>query len=62
MQDPRINWICNPVHKHREQRGLTGAGKSYRGLRAKGHKAHKIRPSKRASWKKRNGLSLLRYR
>ncbi|PPS01801.1 hypothetical protein GOBAR_AA18843 [Gossypium barbadense] len=24
--DPRINWICNPVHKHRELRGLTSAG------------------------------------
>lgn len=21
--DHRINWICNPVHKHRELRGLT---------------------------------------
>ncbi|CAN4099682.1 unnamed protein product [Withania somnifera] len=28
--DPRINWICNPVHKHRELRGLTSAGKKYR--------------------------------
>ncbi|KAF2315824.1 hypothetical protein GH714_040366 [Hevea brasiliensis] len=26
--DPRINWICNPVHKHRELRGLTSAGRS----------------------------------
>ncbi|KAF2313110.1 hypothetical protein GH714_009302 [Hevea brasiliensis] len=25
--DPRINWLCNPVHKHRELRGLTSAGK-----------------------------------
>ncbi|SBS81228.1 60S ribosomal protein L15, putative [Plasmodium ovale curtisi] len=24
---PNINWICNPVHKHRELRGLTSAGK-----------------------------------
>jgi len=30
-QDSRINWICNPVHKHRELRGLTSAGKKYRG-------------------------------
>merc|ERR1712224_201271 len=22
--DPRINWICNPTHKHREMRGVTG--------------------------------------
>merc|ERR1712141_37931 len=31
--DARMNWICNPVHKHREIRGLTGAGKKYRGLK-----------------------------
>merc|ERR1711869_182797 len=30
--DPRLNWICNPTHKHRELRGLTSAGKKYRGL------------------------------
>ena len=24
--DPRINWICKPVMKHRELRGLTAAG------------------------------------
>ncbi|XP_022756181.1 60S ribosomal protein L15-like [Durio zibethinus] len=45
--DPRINWICNPVHKHRELRGLTSAGKKYRGLRGKGHLHHKARPSRR---------------
>ncbi|GLC34597.1 60S ribosomal protein L15 [Pleodorina starrii] len=60
--DARINWLCNPVHKHRELRGLTAAGKNYRGLRAKGHKASKTRPSKRASWKRRNSLSLRRFR
>jgi hypothetical protein len=26
-RDPRINWICDPVHKRRETRGLTAAGK-----------------------------------
>jgi hypothetical protein len=26
-RDARINWICDPVHKRREARGLTGAGK-----------------------------------
>nr|GMC84402.1 60S ribosomal protein L15-like [Ipomoea batatas] len=26
--DPRINWLCNPVHKHRELRGLTSARKN----------------------------------
>ncbi|KAL9256888.1 Large ribosomal subunit protein eL15-like protein [Drosera capensis] len=38
--DPRINWTCNPVHKHRELRGLTSAGKKYRGLRGRGHLHH----------------------
>jgi large subunit ribosomal protein L15e len=60
--DPRINWIANPVHKHRELRGLTSAGKKYRGLRGKGHNHHKARPSRRATWKRNNTLSLRRYR
>jgi large subunit ribosomal protein L15e len=61
-QDPRINWIVNPVHKHRELRGLTAAGKTYRGLRTKGHGANKLRPSVRATWKRNNSKSMLRYR
>lgn len=61
-KDPRINWIVNPVHKHRELRGLTSAGKKYRGLRGKGHRYHKNRPSRRATWKRNNTLSLRRYR
>ncbi|WZY84989.1 hypothetical protein YC2023_031373 [Brassica napus] len=60
--DPRINWICNPVHKHRELRGLTSEGKKNRGLGGKGHRNHKNRPSRRATWKKNNSLSLRRYR
>ena len=24
--DPKVNWICDATHKHREQRGLTSAG------------------------------------
>ncbi|KAI8540264.1 hypothetical protein RHMOL_Rhmol09G0249400 [Rhododendron molle] len=60
--DPRINWICNPVHKHRELRGLTSAGKENRGLRGKGHLHHKARPSRRATWKRNNTLSMRRYR
>ncbi|KAL6291327.1 hypothetical protein ACE6H2_008837 [Prunus campanulata] len=60
--DPRINWICNPVHKHRELRGLTSAGKKNRGLCGKGHLHHKARPSRRANWKSNNTLSLPRYR
>ncbi len=53
-EDPRINWICNPVHKHRELRGLTSAGKSGRGLRVKGHLNNKTRPSRRANYRRRN--------
>lgn len=61
-QDARINWIANPVHKHRELRGLTSAGKKYRGLTGKGHLHTKNRPSRRAVWKKNNRVSLRRYR
>merc|ERR1719473_1472332 len=28
--DPRINWLCNPTHKHRELRGITSAGRKSR--------------------------------
>ncbi|KAI9732991.1 MAG: 60S ribosomal protein L15 [Cirrosporium novae-zelandiae] len=31
-RDPRMNWIGNLVHKHRESRGLTATGKKSRGL------------------------------
>jgi large subunit ribosomal protein L15e len=62
-RDPRINWIVNPVHKRREKRGLTSAGRQGRGLRKRGHRANKIIGSSfRGNWKRRNTLSLLRYR
>lgn len=62
-RDPRINWICKAVHKHREMRGLTSAGRKSRGLRKRGHRANKlIGSSAHASWKRRNTLSLRRYR
>jgi large subunit ribosomal protein L15e len=62
-RDARINWIVNPVHKHRELRGLTSAGRSSRGLRKRGHRATKIQGSSQAAnWKRRNTLSLRRYR
>lgn len=61
-RDPRINWICKPVMKHREMRGLTSAGRKSRGL-GKGHKFNKtIGGSRRQNWKRRNTLSLRRYR
>ena len=61
-RDPKINWICRPVHKGREQRGLTSAGKNNRGLRKKGTRDNKNRPSRRANWKRRNAVVLRRYR
>lgn len=61
-RDPRINWICKPVHKHRELRGLTSAGKKGRGLRSKGSGAARLRPSRRACWRRRQMLQLKRYR
>lgn len=60
--DARINWISGPQHKHRELRGLTSAGKSGRGLRVKGHRNCKSRPSRRANYKRRNAVVLRRYR
>merc|ERR1712107_914753 len=41
-RDPKINWMCGNVQKHRELRGLTTAGKSSRGL-GKGRKFTKPR-------------------
>jgi len=63
-RDPRINWIVAPVHKHREMRGLTSAGRDYRGLRnKKGHRGHSlIGGSRRAAWKRRNTTTFRRYR
>lgn len=61
--DAKINWITKPVFKHRELRGMTSAGKKHRGLLARGRRDNnKLRPSKRASWKRRNQVVLRRYR
>jgi len=60
--DANTNWICNSVHKHRELRGLTSAGKSSRGL-GKGHGYSKtIGGSQKACWKRRQQLQLHRKR
>ncbi|KAI8049671.1 ribosomal protein L15e [Syncephalis plumigaleata] len=60
--DPRINWIVNSVHKHREARGLTAIGRKNRGV-GKGHGYNKfIGGSRRAAWRRNNTLSLRRYR
>jgi large subunit ribosomal protein L15e len=61
--DPRANWICGAVHKHREMRGLTSAGRKGRGLRKKGHRANGIiGGSSRKSWLRTNTMRLKRYR
>mmetsp|Transcript_25812 Transcript_25812/g.51771 ORF Transcript_25812/g.51771 Transcript_25812/m.51771 type:complete len:205 (-) Transcript_25812:1706-2320(-) len=58
----RLNWICSPVSKHRELRGKTSSGRKGRGLRKKGHRANKLRPSIKSSWKRNNRLNLWKYR
>ena len=61
-RDPKINWMCNPVQKHRELRGLTAAGKSSRGL-GKGHKFNQTKGgSRRGNWLRRNSIKLRRKR
>ncbi|KAB0800525.1 hypothetical protein PPYR_06265 [Photinus pyralis] len=61
-RDPKINWIVDPVHKHRELRGKTSSGKSSRGL-GKGHRySQTIGGSRRAAWRRRNSLQLRRKR
>ncbi|KAG6478931.1 hypothetical protein ZIOFF_062379 [Zingiber officinale] len=56
--DPRINSAGLPTRFDR----LTSAGKKHRGLRGKGHRHHKAKPSRRATWKRNQTLSLRRYR
>ena len=61
-RDPKINWMCRPVMKHRELRGLTASGKSSRGL-GKGRKfTQTIGGSRRASWLRKNSLKIRRKR
>merc|ERR1712084_90655 len=49
--DARINWLCRPVHKHRESRGLL----------VKGNKDNKRRPSRKANYLRRNAINLKRF-
>merc|ERR1712045_1087759 len=61
-RDPKINWLCKSVHKHREMRGLTSANRKSRGL-GKGHKFNQtIGGSRRANWKKHNRMQAHRKR
>merc|ERR1712216_790044 len=51
-RNPDTQWICKSVHKHRELRGLTSAGKKSRGL-GKGHLFKQtIGGSRHAAWKR----------
>jgi len=43
--DPKINWVCAKENTGRVFRGLTSAGRKSRGLRHKGNRAIKVRPS-----------------
>ncbi|XP_075866490.1 large ribosomal subunit protein eL15-like [Microcebus murinus] len=61
-RNPDTEWIRKPVHKHREMRGLTSAGRKSRSL-GKGHKFHHtIGGFCHAAWRRRNILQLHRYR
>jgi len=46
--DKNINWILSSKHKGRVFRGLTSAARKSRGLRNKGNRAIKVRPSLRS--------------
>lgn len=50
--DKNINWILSKKHKGRVFRGLTSAARKSRGLRKKGKRAIKVRPSVRAHERK----------
>lgn len=55
--DKDIKWICEKIHRGRVFRGLTSAGKKIRALSRKGKGAEKVRPSRKASYKRRKGKS-----
>lgn len=61
-RDPRINWIVNPIHKGRELKGTTAAGRKARGMLVRGNFATRLRPSRRAVTRRRIKVSLTRYR
>ncbi len=48
LSDKDINWICEPQHRGRAERGLTSAARKSRGLRGRGKGFEKMRPSLRA--------------
>ncbi len=46
LSDKELKWITEKQHRGRAHRGLTSAGKKYRGLRRKGKGAEKARKKK----------------
>jgi large subunit ribosomal protein L15e len=52
--DENINWICERNNKRRVFRGLTSAGKKMRALRHRGRGAEKVRPSRKAVWRRKD--------
>ncbi len=48
QNDPDFEWVTDSSHKGRVFRGLTGEGKSSRGIEHRGKGAEKSRPSKRS--------------
>ena len=51
--DENINWICENANRRRVFRGLTSAGKEMRALRRKGRGSEKVRPSRKAVWRRK---------
>jgi len=47
--DKSLKWISTSAHKARASRGLTSAGRRYRGLMWKGKGTEKLRPSRRSN-------------
>lgn len=61
-KNPDTQWITKGVHKHRELRGLTSAGRKSRGI-GKGIRYNKtIGGSRRAAWKRNNTFIVRRKR
>ena len=60
---PVLTHALQPVHKRRDARGLTSAGRQSRGKPGKGHLYNNTAGSgRRATYKRNNTLSLRRYR
>ncbi|MHC1625997.1 MAG: 50S ribosomal protein L15e [Methanoculleaceae archaeon] len=45
---PALNWLMDPVHRGRAERGKTSAGRKGRGMRKRGRGTEKTRPSIRS--------------